>query len=265
MRHRSARFLSARLLAPLVLLAACGQTPPEQPQGSAVTMTTTHADGDPLPLGAALVMSDFVPVIAAQGTVVEFVPGWFMGPVSGIGADGTVTVRLPDPDDVPASTLASPLEFLHYIDLEGCTVLASDLDARVSKTGFDIASTPGMAILTAEGAWPAVVTDADFSEVELPEGLEDHVFVTWLYADRPVTIRTGPGSGLTLCEVATDVYFGLDVSLQSGWNQLGWSLDLSETTFDLVTFTLENDAAQDLYLNQSSFIATLRPSEEVTP
>lgn len=228
-------------------------------------MTTTYADGDPLPLGAALVMSDFVPVIAAQGTVIEFVPGWFMGPVSGIGVDGTVTVRLPDPDDVPASTLASPLEFLRYIDLDDCTILTSDLSARVSKTGFDIASTPGMAILTAEGAWPAIVTDADFSEVELPEGLEDYVFVTWLYADKPVTIRTGPGPGLTLCEVATDVYFGLNVSLQSGWNQLGWSLDLSSTTFDLVTFTLENNAAQDLYLNQSSFVATLRPIEEVTP
>ncbi len=269
MRLRTRQLTVPALAAVVLVVAACGQTP-QQPPARTVTLTPTHADGEPVPLGAALVMSDLAPIFIEQGTVTEFEPGWFMGPVAGVGADGTFTVRLPADADVPASTLAAPDDFLRYIDLDACTIHTSDPSAMVSKTSFDLASTPGMAVLTADGAWPGIVTDADFSDANLPEDLEDFAFITWLYADRPVTIGTGPhGAGLMLCEVAPDVVFGLSVDLRAGWNQLTWRLFLSPVSFDLIGFSLTNNAAEDLFLSQSLMIAAALPAAltdlEVTP
>lgn len=260
MRLRIRQLIVPALAAVALVVAACGQTP-QQPPARTVTLTPTHADGDPVPLGVALVMSDFAPMFIEQSSVIEFVPGWYMGPVAGIGADGKFTVTLPADADVPASTLAAPDEFLRYIDLDACTIVTSDPSAKVSKTSFDLASTPGMAVLTVDGAWPTIVTDADFSDANLPEDLEDFAFITWLYADRPVTIGTGPhGAGLTLCEVAPDVVFGLSVDLQAGWNQLMWRLFLSPISFDLIGFSLTNGFAEDLYLSQSLMIAAALPA-----
>ena len=232
------RLAPALALGLLLALAACGRQAPIDTRY--VVTGTAAAFDDALPLAIAYGMIDAAVLedamkITASGFV-EAEDGLFLGPLAPVAEDGSFELVFPDPSDVPEATLAPADGFLAPFTINPeCTLSASDAQARVSALLFFEITLPGLVGFTLEGAALAITTDTPLDwEAETEEELfGDATIVTWVYADRAVDV------GAT--EACADEGLIVDLSLRSGWNQVGFSLD-----FDEQVVTLANDDAAEV-------------------
>lgn len=209
------------------------------------TVDATYIGSDAMPpvLAVALYFEDTEPV-AMPVSFTEVIDGLFLGPLSSIGADGTVELILPDTTDVPAQIMRTASDFVDITAaFADCELTASAAAVGVSFLGLELVlSNPGVAALTIEGAHPFLVTDAPLDPDEFTE--EDLLSVghpTWVYAAEAVSVEaTGAG-----CTGGAE-YLVLDLDLQAGWNQLTWDVEFDGV--DVLGFTLRHSDGEAVFL-----------------
>ncbi len=234
-----------------LLLAACSQPTEQEPQPETVDLMVNELPGSPVLLGATFVMVDFSASPLSAASVIEVEPGAFVGPLAGLNDDGTVSGILPEEDDVPTSTLINAADFLYgYGPGPTCSFVASDAAARVSQTTFELVSFPGFFAMTVGGLAPAAVTTAPIIDPSDLDELYGHTYVTWVFADRPVTIVTEPA----LCDIEGDFELGVDLSLQQGWNQVAWTIGQDDPlSSDATGLYLADSDHEGLYISPTGF------------
>ena len=218
MRSRSA-VRSAPLLALVIALAACGTPAPPEP----LIVRGTFAAGDELVLATGMTMSSAGAMTLSPSFVWEPSPGYFLGELVVVKPDGTFTLDPPDADTIPAATLTSASSFLlNAVNLPGCAVVPSDLEARVSTHAFELITVPGLYAVTAESGLVATVAGTAPFDTSLDPVLAfgGRTVIAWLFADRAVDVAS-QGAGCSGGAFDLD----LDLRLRAGWNQVSWRLD----------------------------------------
>lgn len=103
---------------------------PAAPQ--TVDATCVGSETSERPVALAMVFTNMDPV-ATPASFTEVSDGLFFGPVSSIGADGTVELILPDTTDFPAELMRTASDFVPFLDGFGdCQLAASDATVGVS-------------------------------------------------------------------------------------------------------------------------------------
>ncbi len=247
--------LSPRLLAPalaILIVAACSQPseqPPAGPQG-----TVHEVEGAPVMLGAAMFFVDITgPMALDPASVIEAEPGLYLGPVTGIGADGSFALELPEGSELPAALMEDADYFVYNaLTSASCSLVASDPTVDVTTAAFELVTVPGIALLSVEGLIPAIATAEELSVPITDEEVFAARFQTWVYADGPTTVVTDPA----VCDDAGSSV-SVDVSLASGWNQLEWTI-LTDELGDFAGLALGNSTADELHvLPMYAFITSI--------
>lgn len=209
--------------------------------------TVSMSPGAPPAVGAALSLLDSSPpVVTSLSTVIDIGSGLYSGPVSPMNSDGTVVVKLPLGSDLPDETFATASEFLYNLEgVAGCSLVASAPTVRVTEAGFEIVTVPGVILYTADGSIVAMATNMpiDLGTPPEPEVLADLEFLTWVFAEAPVSINTS-GAG---CATATPAV-GVDIDLAQGWNRLAWSLEMNAVTHDIEGISLGHSSTTDVFV-----------------
>ncbi len=236
---------AALVLTVTSLLAACSQPQEQEPRPTTVELNVNQLEGTSPILGAAFLMVDIDEVPISRASVIEVEPGVFVSPLAGLNADGTITAVLPEDGAVPASTLTSPDAFLANLDLgESCSIEASSSAAKVSELYFMLTfNFPGFFAVSLGGLTPAMVTTELFTVPEDFGEIYGYTFVSWMFADRAVSISTEPA----VC-VVEDAEFGIDLNLQQGWNQIAWSFTQDPVSLAVTGVFLDDSDHETLYL-----------------
>lgn len=217
--HTTPRTLLAAALA--LMLTACGtqRAPATITELTAAYYAPPVAGTVPPAFGATMMVFDPLPVEAlAPAALARVSEYWKLGPAGAIGPDGSVTVPLPPADDDLEALLVSAPDLL----FEGCALAASDPSVLVTPTGFELVTSPGVAVLTSEGWVPGVVTDVALPSFEEADVL-GVTFYSFVYATGPVTV-TGEGAEC-ISEGET-----VELELEAGWNWVGWSFTDTEAS-----------------------------------
>jgi hypothetical protein len=184
--------------------------------GVGLLLATMPADdGDPLDPAAVAAVG----ARDATWPVVEIADGLFLTSLTPLADDGGFTLRLPAPDAIPEVLFLPAAGFIHTVnETPECELVPSDPGARATGTFWQFFSSAAPFGISGEG-FDLVATTTE--AVELVPGedpdVDDHVFVTWVFADAPFD-ATVTGDG---CEAAGQV--SVAVSLSEGWNQITWS------------------------------------------
>ena len=198
------------------------------------------------PIGVALVLIDDMPLNVLSSSVIEIFDGGYLGPVSPVAADGSFTLVLPPGADIPQTVFAPADDFVTLLrSVDACGLEASDASVAVTAlfSQFELWHMPSIAVITADGFQIAFNTDALIETGgEGEPDLQDFRYLVWVYAQSAVDV-TSTGAG---CDEGGFVY-GVDVSLEAGWNQLGWSLSYDEIADDFTGMTLGN-SDDDVYV-----------------
>lgn len=221
--HRS--FITSFMLCALVAaLTACGTTQP--PQSPDLAVTASYYDppvATPVvPLAAAMMV--IAPGAVSMGAgdhvassaLIEVEEGWYVGPVTPIGEDGSVAMDFLEADSDLEALLVPADELLLFVDPVVCTVTASDASVMVTATAFDLVTTPGVAVLTADGLVPGILSDEPIIATDTAS-LAELSFYGFVYASAPVEV-TALGDDCVTAGVTADV------SLEAGWNWVVWTL-----------------------------------------
>ncbi len=233
------------------VLAGCSS--PAAPLGPVTVKATLAAGpGSGTAVAAFYVMQDgsFMVILDASG-VVSPSPGIYVGPASPVDADATAHLVLPDPHDLPEEVLGTATSFVQVISSGPvvCPTTASVPSATVSKVLFSNGmSSPMVFILTGDGLTTSYTGDKKVDFTASEEQLFHMRFVTWLYADNDVDVKTAPGG----CVNGTDPTVVVDLNLRKGWNQVAWTMQEGGPS-DPVTITLGNGADIDpIYMSYTA-------------
>ncbi len=249
---------TARFLAVVIgfsVLVACSA--PAGPLGPVTVKATLNAEpGSEAAVAAFYVMHDSSLVLASQASSVNSpTPGTYVGPASPVDADDTVHLVLPDPNDLPEAVLATADSFVRVISIapEVCPTTASDPSTKVSMIILSpLLSYPTPFVLTGDGFASSYTTDTKLDFTVNEEQLFHLRFVTWLYAEDAVDVKTAPGG----CVNGTAPTVEVDLELLKGWNQVAWSMQ-DGGSGDPPTFTLGNGSDVDpIYI---SYTAVRKP------
>lgn len=217
---------------------------PTVAEDGAVLATLNLPVAAPPVLAAGLLLADNSPAPVA---VIELFPGLWSGPVSPVGADGTVMVQLPPAGDLPESVMAPAGEFL--INIEGmtdCTLVATVPSTQVTYAAIDFLVIPGVVLYTASSPYPAMMTNipVSFDAPPSQDVLEALEIITFVYADAATSISS---SGTDCFDPSTSQTLTVDIDLDTGWNQLAWRFTFDET--DTPTgLTLGNSEADEYFV-----------------
>lgn len=216
----------------------------------AVRATYAGDPAAPPVLGAGLIMADTDAIFIASASMVELENGLYAGPISPIDSEGGVNIQLPPVADIPAALLKPAASLVSIVDsFPDCQLVASQPTVMVTEAVANLLPflpIPTVILLTADGFYPAAVTDATFEPGVTPvEEVYSHPFVTWVYAAGDVNVQTS-GTG---CDIAMGIEFAVDVDLVTGWNQLVWTYDWDAVADDIGAIHLSNSTVTELYLN----------------
>ncbi len=211
-------------------LTACGGTT-QPPQPAEPDINASYYDppiATPLvPLAAAMLVISPEPVLMGAGVehtvpsgLIEVGEGWFVGPASPIGEDGSVAMDFIEADGDLEALLVPADELLLGIDPVACAVAASDTSVMVTATAFELVTTPGIVVLTADGLVPGVLSDEPMTATDTPS-LAELTFYGFVYASAPVEVNAMGDDCVTAGMTA-------DVSLEAGWNWVTWTVELDE-------------------------------------
>lgn len=224
---------------------------PTAADGAFMTTVVPPAGVAPF-LGAGLVLiSTQAPPPVTPAAVVDLGYPIFVGPISPIGADGTVVVTLPLGSDLPADVLTTADQFYLPIDeMAGCSLIASAPSVKVTGVVFELVTVPGVILFGVDGASLAIASNIpiDLSSPPTPEVLAQLNLFTWVYAESDVTVVTS-GAG---CETVGST-LAIDVDLATGWNLLAWQLEIDAVTDALTGIRLTNSDATESYVTPAGF------------
>lgn len=199
-------------------------------------------------LGASFAVADagFGPT-----SFTEVVPGLFLGPVAPVGPDGSVSVTLPAPADVPATVLADVTGLFPALESAvDCELTASAPSTKVTPFIFELFTVPGVVLSSFGGLMPAVLSDSESNPYSIPEEeLDLLTLYTYLYADGPSTVVSS-GTDCSTTGIAAPVAF--DLELVEGWNQVTIELQFDDAHLpELMTVT--NGEATELFIHPAIF------------
>ncbi len=178
----------------------------------------------------------------------ELTTGLFLGPVAPVGPDGSVSVTLPAPADVPADVLEDATGlFPTLATAADCELVASAPTTKVTPMIFSLISIPGVFLSTIDSGFiPGTMTDTETNPWTVPEEeLEQLAIYTYLYADGPTTVAT-QGSDCSPDGLVVPVSF--DLELVEGWSQIAIVIDY-DATHQPESVTVTNGSASTLYLH----------------
>lgn len=238
-----------------VALTACGTTQP--PQSPEPDVKATYYDPPvatpPVPLAAAMLVISPEPVLMSAGgqqiapsALTEVGEGWFVGPVAPIGEDGSVALEFVEADSDLEALLVPADELLLGIDPAACAVTASDTSVMVTATAFELITTPGVVVLTADGLVPGVLSAEPMTATDTPS-LAEHTFYGFVYASAPVEVSAMGDDCVTAGVTA-------DVSLEAGWNWVAWTVELDETDSFSHVHVGDVEAPAETHLTTVAFI-----------
>ena len=201
-----------------------------------------------LPLtGAALVLFSDAATALTSATVVEIDESpFFVGPVSPVGADGSVVVQLPPGSELPPEVLKTGETFIFGFDtMVDCAFSASSPGVKVTSAVFEYVTVPGVMLFGFGGTSLSVATDAPIAMDPIPpaEELSNVRFQTWVYAEADVSVVT-TGTG---CEESLFT-LGVDVDLSQGWNQLAWRIIYDPVGDAITGVELSNSDAAEVFV-----------------
>ncbi len=214
---------------------------PDESAGTAVSLLVVTTEAEILTAAAAggqsvldlsprelLSSADGLPIGAPAQVgpqAIEIQAGLWIAAVGLIDLDGNLEMTFPELEDLPAALANNWLlpaeEFiLQSVLPAGCTVVADDPDVMVSVYYNQLLlSVPGLFGAFAGELVVGFVATTEQLDVEEPIEDQEPTFVAWLYADGDVNLSSEGAA----CD-AGDPTFGVDVSLQAGWNQVGWAV-----------------------------------------
>ena len=239
----------------LALAACAGQaTPPPQGFTSITGSVTGSIAGEPA-LGAALLLGTGTDGVT-EGSVVEVYDGFWLAGATLVDDDGGFQVQLPDGVDLPSDVMAPASDLIEriFVDFdEPCVPMTSNATTTVTSVAFielstELFTVPGLTMLTASGAALSVATPVEIDLDDEDIDIIDVTYLTWAYADAAVDVAT-PSGGCVESNGLDTVALVIDVSLEAGWNQLGWRFAVEpDGPGELLTITLTNDDASPVYL-----------------
>lgn len=153
--------------------------------------------------------------------LVEVEENVFVGPPVAIDEDGGLHIDFVEADEVLESILVPADQLLLGTDPTQCPVDVSDETVEVTPVTFDFITSPGIAVLTADGIFPGLLTDQALPDFDVTT-LAEHTVYGFLYASAPVEISATDGGCVD--EGAT-----IEDSFDAGWNWLAWTVVLDET------------------------------------
>ncbi len=186
--------------------------------------------------------------LIGTASLTEVTTGLFLGPLAPVGPDGSVSVTLPAPADIPAEALEDVTGmFPAFATAADCELVASSPTTKVTPMHFSIFTFPGVILSTIDsGLSPAVMTDTDANPVTLPEDeLEQITIYLYLYADGNTTV-TSVGSDCNVDSII--VPFSFDLELVEGWSQVAVVIDY-DATHQPESIIVTNGSASTLYLH----------------
>lgn len=239
------RLLLLSLPLTLLVLSACGSPTAAPPAAVTIDGVVTTVTGAPPILGAALV---FIDVSAEVGTssVTEILEDIYMGPLAPVGADGSFSIQYPEGSELPAGLLTPVQESIFNVKgFPSCSLVASDPAVMATTTVFELATVPGIGLVTATGSTFAVATAEALPETPLDEDLFAARFQTWVYASGPTSLATEPATCVE--DAPDDMTLSVSVSLTEGWNQLEWTVEMDDLG-NMQGLSLGNSTAEELHV-----------------
>ncbi|MFA5551011.1 MAG: hypothetical protein WDA03_05275 [Trueperaceae bacterium] len=239
------RLLLLSLPLTLLVLSACGSPTAAPPAAVTLDGVVTPVTGVPPILGAALI---FIDVSAEVGTssVTEILENVYMGPLAPVGADGSFSIQYPEGSELPAGLLSPVQEsVLNVTEFPSCSLVASDPAVMATTSLFELATVPGIGLVTASGTVLAVATADALPETPLDEDLFAARFQTWVYASGPTSLATEPAP--CVGAAPEDLALSVSATLTEGWNQLEWSVETDDLG-DPQGISLGNSTAEELHV-----------------
>lgn len=221
---------------------------------AATSFDATYVEPDPsvppvLGAGLAIATAD---ALMGPTAFTEVQPGLYLGPVAPIGSDGSISVTLPAPDDVPAATLSPVTSFFPALETAAdCELVASAPATMATPLLFQLVTIPGVYLTTFDsGFLPALLTDNSTNPLAIPpEELESIALYSYVYADGPTTITTAGSDCLVDSIIAP---FEFDVELKQGWNQISFLVDY-DVSNNPELITVGNGDSEELFIHPIAF------------